>query len=121
MATITVTKDNFNELVSQHDFLVLDFWAAWCGPCVRFAPTFEAASGAEANDGIVFGKIDTEAEQELAASFQIQSIPTLMIIRDKAIVHSEPGALSPSQFDLLLQKARELDMDKLRAQAEESA
>ncbi|MBA3490029.1 MAG: thioredoxin [Longispora sp.] len=121
MANLTeVTKDNFNDVVTDNEFVVLDFWAAWCGPCRAFAPVFEAASGEKGNEGVAFGKIDTEAQPELAATFNIMSIPTLMIIRDKTIVYAQPGALNKEQFADLLDKAKELDMDKVRQEAEQA-
>lgn len=112
MATVELTKDNFDEVVSANDFVLIDFWASWCGPCRMFAPVYEAA--AKENTDLVFGKVDTEAQQELAAAFQIQSIPTLMIIRDKVAVFAQPGALPAPALEDLIKQARELDMDEVR-------
>ncbi|MFD3453151.1 thioredoxin [Streptomyces sp. NPDC058691] len=112
MATVELTKDNFDEVVSANDFVLIDFWASWCGPCRMFAPVYEAA--AKENTDLVFGKVDTEAQQELAAAFQIQSIPTLMIIRDKVAVFAQPGALPAPALEDLIKQARGLDMDEVR-------
>ncbi|MDX3071426.1 MULTISPECIES: thioredoxin [unclassified Streptomyces] len=112
MATVELTKDNFDEVVSANDFVLIDFWASWCGPCRMFAPVYEAA--AKENTDLVFGKVDTEAQQELAAAFQIQSIPTLMIIRDKVAVFAQPGALPAPALEDLIKQARALDMDEVR-------
>ena len=117
MATVELTKDNFDQVVSDNDFVILDFWAPWCGPCQSFGPVYEETS--EKFPEIVFGKINTEEEQELAGHFQIRSIPTLMIMRDQIIVYAQPGALMGAQFEQLVQQARDLDMDEVRKQVAE--
>jgi thioredoxin 1 len=115
--TVEVTAENFKQLVERDGIVLLDWWAAWCGPCRMFAPTFEKA--AAAHPDIVFGKIDTEAQQELAASFQIRSIPTLMILRDQVLLFSQPGALPEAALTDLIRQVRALDMEKVRAEVAE--
>ncbi|MBC9943220.1 thioredoxin [Leucobacter sp. cx-328] len=117
MATKTLTTENFQAAVDAEGILFVDFWAEWCGPCRNFAPTYEKAS--ETHADIVFGKVDTEAEQQLAAQFQITSIPTLMIFRDGILVFAQPGALPGPQLEQLIQGARDLDMDDVRRQISE--
>jgi thioredoxin 1 len=114
MAVVELTKDNFEETVTNNPFVIVDFWAPWCGPCRSFAPTYEKVSGDHPD--VVFAKVNTEDEQEIAAHFQIRSIPTLMIFRDKIIIFSEAGALPESAFRELVGKAGELDMDEVRRQ-----
>ena len=117
MAVVELTKDNFEEVVTNNPFVIVDFWAPWCGPCRSFAPTYEKVS--EDHEGIVFAKVNTEDEQEIAGHFRIRSIPTLMIFRDKIIIYSEAGALPESAFRELVNKAGELDMDDVRRQVAE--
>ena len=118
MSTVTVTKDNFNDLVEQSNILILDFWAEWCGPCKNFAPVFAAA--AEKHDDIVFGKIDTESQQELAGVFQIRSIPTLMAFKESVGIFRQAGALPPPAFADLISQIQEVNMDDVRAQIAEA-
>ncbi|QIB42225.1 thioredoxin [Streptomyces aureoverticillatus] len=110
--TVELTKDNFDQTMTEHDFVLIDFWATWCGPCRQFAPVYEKA--AEANPDLVFGKVDTEAQPELAAAFGIQSIPTLMIVRDQVAVFAQPGALPAEALEDVIGQARKLDMDEVR-------
>lgn len=114
MAVVELTKENFEETVTNNDFVIVDFWAPWCGPCRSFAPTYEKVS--EDHPNIVFAKVNTEVEQEIAGHFQIRSIPTLMIFREKVIIFSQAGALPESGFRDLLQKAGELDMSEVHQQ-----
>lgn len=120
MATVELTSENFEETVKSNDVVIIDFWAAWCGPCVAFAPTYEKVSASLPD--VVFAKVDTEAHQDLAASFNIMSIPTLMIIREQIVVFSQAGGLPEAVLVDLVHKALELDMDDVRRQiAEEQA
>ena len=114
MATIDLTVDTIESTVKDNDIVLIDFWADWCGPCKRFAPVFEAS--AEANPDVVHAKVDTEAEQQLAAEFQITSIPTLMAFRDGILVFSQPGALPAAALEQVITAVRDLDMDGVRQQ-----
>ena len=114
MATHALTTDNFKETISGNDIVIIDFWADWCGPCRSFAPTFEAAS--EKHPDICFAKVNTEEEQEMAAGFNIRSIPTLMVFRDQVILYAEAGALPPAALDQLIEQIKGLDMDQVRAE-----
>ncbi len=117
MATVEATKDNFEDLVTKNDIVVVDFWAPWCGPCKQFGPVFEQAS--DKHTDIVFAKVNTEAEQELAGAFQIRSIPTLMIFREKVIIFSQPGALPGSALEQVLSQAKALDMMQVHKDVEQ--
>jgi thioredoxin len=120
MTTVNLTKDNFEKTVDQSPMVVVDFWASWCGPCRAFSPVFEATS--EKYPDIVFGKVNTEEQPELAGTFGIRSIPTLMILREKVILYSEAGALPASQLEAILEQAKALDMEKVHREiAEEHA
>ena len=121
MATVELTKETFEQTVLGNDLVLIDFWASWCGPCQSFAPVYEAASEREAYADIVFAKVDTEAQQELAGHFQIRSIPTLMIMREKVIVFSQAGALPASALDQVIAKAQALDMAEVHRQVAEQA
>jgi thioredoxin 1 len=119
MATIDATRDNFEGLITDNDIILVDFWAPWCGPCRQFAPVYESL--AEENEDIVFAKVNTEEERELAGHFQIRSIPTLMVFREQIIVFSQPGALPPAALSSVIEKVRELDMDMVRREVEAQA
>ncbi|MFP3915497.1 MAG: thioredoxin [Actinomycetota bacterium] len=117
MATIALTKENFRETIAENETVFVDFWAEWCGPCRTFAPTFEDAS--EKYPDMVFGKVDTEDQQELANAFGIRSIPTLMVFRDQILLYNEAGALPPPVFEDLIGQVKDLDMDDVRQQIAE--
>ena len=117
MATLDLTLETFDETIRDNEMVLVDFWAEWCGPCRAFAPTYSAV--AEDNPDIVFAKVDTEDQQQLAGSFGIRSIPTLMIFRDQVLLYSQPGALPRSALDDLIGQVRELDMDDVRRQIAE--
>ena len=108
MATVELNKSNFEATVTKNDMVIVDFWASWCGPCRGFAPVFDAAS--EKHADIVFGKVDSDKEQELAATFNIRSIPFVMFLREKVIVYAQAGALPPEGLESIISQARALDM-----------
>jgi thioredoxin 1 len=114
MPVVELTKDNFEQVITSNATVVVDYWAPWCGPCRGFAPVFERV--AEQNPGVVFAKVNTDEEQEIASHFQIRSIPTLMVFRDRIIVFSQPGALPQSALEQVVDKAQALDMNAVRAQ-----
>jgi thioredoxin 1 len=118
MATVELTAENFAEKIEGEGITLVDFWASWCGPCRMFAPIYERV--AELNPDITFGKVDTEAQPVLAAEFNIRSIPTLMIVRDGVALYSEPGALPQQALESLIQQARDIDMEEVRAKVAEA-
>ena len=117
MATVVLTKDNFEQVVNGNDMILVDFWAPWCGPCKGFAPVFEAAS--EKHADIIFGKVNTDEEQDLAGSFNIRSIPTLMLFRERVILFSQAGAIPGSALEQVIAKGKELDMAEVRKELAE--
>ena len=114
MAVVELTKENFEQTIKKNGFVIVDFWAPWCGPCRSFAPTYEEVSGEHPE--IVFAKVNTEEQQEIAAHFQIRSIPTLMIFKEKIGIFSQPGALPEAALEDLIQQTKGLDMEAVRAE-----
>lgn len=117
MATVELTAENFNEVVGTEGTVLIDFWAAWCGPCRSFAPVFEKAS--EEHGDITFGKVDTEEQTEIAQAFGISSIPTVMAVRDGVVLYAQPGALPAPALDELIGKVRDVDMNEVRTAIQE--
>ena len=118
MATVEVTKDNIDEIIGKNSMVILDFWASWCGPCKAFAPMFEAAS--EKHPDVIFGKVNTEEQQELAAQFQIRSIPNVTLFREQIILFTQPGAMPAAGIDSVIEQAKALDMNKIREEIAEA-
>jgi len=114
MAVVELTKENFEQVITSNPMVIVDYWAPWCGPCRGFAPVFEAV--AEANPDVVFAKVNTDEEQEIAQHFQIRSIPTLMVFKEQVVVFSQAGALPKGPFEQVVEKAKELDMEEVRRQ-----
>lgn len=114
MATTELTVDTFNDTLADNDIVLLDFWADWCGPCKTFGPIYEQVS--DEHDDLVFGKVDTDAQQELGAAFEIRSIPTIAVVREGVLVFKQAGVLPASALQELIGKVRELDMDEVRAE-----
>jgi len=113
MSTVVATGENFNDLIEKNGIVLVDFWAAWCGPCRAFAPTFEAAS--QKHTDVVFAKVDTDAEQELSGAFRIRSIPTLMLFRDEVLLFEHAGMVPAEALDEIIEKAKSLDMAEVKA------
>lgn len=111
MATVDLTPDNFKDVIEKNDFVIIDFWAPWCGPCQSFGPVYDQVS--EKHDDIVFAKVNTQDEQELAGMFGIRSIPTLMLFREQVVLYKEAGALPQSSFEQLIEEAKGLDMEQV--------
>ncbi len=117
MSSTALTKEDFAKTIEDNDVVLIDFWADWCGPCKRFEPIYEEAAGR--HDGVVFGKVDTEDQQELAMALEIQSIPTLMAFRSGSLVFRQSGLLNGKQLDDLVAQVKELDIEQLKAEAEQ--
>ena len=117
MATVDLNKSNFEDVVMKNDLVIVDFWAAWCGPCKSFAPVFEAAS--EQYPNIVFGKVNADDEQELAAAFSVRSIPYVMLLREKVVLYAQAGALPAEGLESVIRQAREVDMAQVHKEVAE--
>ncbi|KNB52963.1 thioredoxin family protein [Streptomyces caatingaensis] len=117
-STVELTKENFDEVVSGADFVLINFWATWCGPCKRFAPVYDRV--AAKHEDLVFAKVETDSQAELSAAFEISSVPTLMIVRDNIAVYAQPGALPEAALEDVIRQARALDMDEVRASVAEA-